>query len=390
MALHRVVKFEATADILGTIRRVCYDLDEQRLVIETINLEEAMVMLHRLEAAAPAKVTIPSTEVDLVAALEAAAINEPRPSFEHAATVTITTQTPVPTIAMTPVEASIEVPVSIPASHSGEPIVEQTPTPREEQAKHGQTNEEIHPADAPPTIVAPANPTPEVPVATLPKPVVAKDPAKPLVSAVPKTEPVTKTSGSATHVVRKRQRVVRDAEAPASSTVDAIQAKAFEEAKAATERELARQWLKDNAEEVAKPPQENNAGGNGTNIQKDFAKVKDDLVGEPIPGESIAPTTVPITDTITAPTQPVLPGSPLDVATPTSTPQTEEVNENGIPLVLINSTSLREVLAYLASHGVTSEQEVLARCVALKPHIGVIDRIINLEERVRRALSLLQ
>jgi len=173
MALHRVVKFEATADILGTIRRVCYDLDEQRLVIETINLEEAMVMLHRLEAAAPAKVTIPSTEVDLVAALEAAAINEPRPSFEHAATVTITTQTPVPTIAMTPVEASIEVRypylLRILENRSWSKL-----HPREEQAKHGQTNEEIHPADAPPTIVAPANPTPEVPVATLPKPVVAR------------------------------------------------------------------------------------------------------------------------------------------------------------------------------------------------------------------------
>lgn len=411
MTIHRVVVFEATADVLGTIRRVRYDLDAQRLSVEAINIEEALVMLQRLEAAAPLSVAVPKNEAELIAAMKAT--EEPKPSFAQPAVVTITPAVP-------------EVPESAPAP-TPEPIVPVQTTPPPASATVGAEEPAVPAAPKSLTVRDKAEP----PLSSAPTVVAKPTPAITKPEATP--ERVQTTSGTpATTVVKRRQRKVAEqpsvvepppvveepavveAEAPTTAPVVAppvaeivvdttaapvivapvVAAPVVVDAvtKAQREREMAQKWLKDNAEELAKPPKgvENGDNGNGNgngNIAKDFAKCRDAVVDEVIPGEALV---VPSNGETVAP----VPGNGTHVETalepaPAAVVTEEKVNEHGVPLDLVNATSLREVLAYYYARGVTEEHEFIARCVAIKPHVGVIQRIINLEERIRRALPLM-
>jgi hypothetical protein len=64
------------------------------------------------------------------------------------------------------------------------------------------------------------------------------------------------------------------------------------------------------------------------------------------------------------------------------------VDDGQLPPEVLNAISLREVLAWLFDQGVVEYEDVLARCFAMQKKVGVLDRITNLEERVKRGVSL--
>lgn len=59
------------------------------------------------------------------------------------------------------------------------------------------------------------------------------------------------------------------------------------------------------------------------------------------------------------------------------------------PEEVLNATSLRAILGYLTTHGVSALAELQATCLAWRDQVPVLGRISNLDERVERTLGVM-
>jgi hypothetical protein len=382
MALHRVTIFEATADVLGTIKKIRFDFEKQELCIEVVNLEEALVMLQRLElpvASRSSGVALPVSEKDLTDVLSGQ----------------------VPYRVETPSEL---------------PVVAQTVSHRQAEPVKALPVQ-VEPVQAEPVTASVAAVNPVVmPVA----PRVVSSAAAPLASSIPKPEAVLLSEGGSSTTVVKRK-VGRPTKAEQQARADA--------------------WLRENASKIAAARGNGNGAGNAAS---DFAADIGSVATEAIPGctlradepsvayiqvvapeeaptaapvaapaavpataPAVVPATAPVEAQVEAPVAaPIAAPEAAPVAVETPEPETasavvqvvaepdETINpisvegDSQLPPEVLNAISLREVLAWLFDQGVVEYEEVLARCFAMQKQVGVLDRITNLEERVKRGVSL--
>jgi len=363
MALHRVTIFEATADVLGTIKKIRFDFEKQELCIEVVNLEEALVMLQRLELPVASRVALPVSEKDLTDVLSG--------------------QAPY----------RVETPAAL-------PVAAPTVSPRKaEPVKASPVQVEPVQAEPVTTSIAAVNP-----IVTPVAPSVVSGAAAPLASSIPKPEAVLLSDGGSSTTVVKRK-VGRPTKAEQQARAEA--------------------WLRENAGKIVAVPGNGNGAGNAAS---DFAADIGSVATEAIPGCTLradepsvaspqvaapvaAPVAVPVTAFVEVPVEaPVAAPVAVPVAAPvaveTPAPETtsavapvvaepdETINpisvegDSQLPPEVLNAISLREVLAWLFDQGVVEYEEVLARCFAMQKQVGVLDRITNLEERVKRGVSL--
>lgn len=62
----------------------------------------------------------------------------------------------------------------------------------------------------------------------------------------------------------------------------------------------------------------------------------------------------------------------------------------GLPDAVRNTTSMRDLLTYLAEHGVDSMDAMVAACVTLQKDVPILAKVPKVDERVRRACEVLQ
>jgi hypothetical protein len=69
----------------------------------------------------------------------------------------------------------------------------------------------------------------------------------------------------------------------------------------------------------------------------------------------------------------------------------EEPTDAGpeLPDNIKNTNSMRDLLTYLADHGVDSADAMVATCTVLKKDVPILSKVPNVDERVRRALDVL-
>lgn len=60
-----------------------------------------------------------------------------------------------------------------------------------------------------------------------------------------------------------------------------------------------------------------------------------------------------------------------------------------LPDHIKNTNSMRDLLTYLAEHGVDSADAMVATCTVLKKEVPILSKVPNVEDRVRRALDVL-
>lgn len=63
---------------------------------------------------------------------------------------------------------------------------------------------------------------------------------------------------------------------------------------------------------------------------------------------------------------------------------------SGLPDAVRNTTSMRDLLTYLAEHGVDSMDAMVAACVTLQKDVPILAKVPKVDERVRRACEVLQ
>ncbi len=64
-------------------------------------------------------------------------------------------------------------------------------------------------------------------------------------------------------------------------------------------------------------------------------------------------------------------------------------NAPELPDNIKNTNSMRDLLTYLAEHGVDSADAMVATCTVLKKDVPILSKVPNVDERVRRALDVL-
>lgn len=64
-------------------------------------------------------------------------------------------------------------------------------------------------------------------------------------------------------------------------------------------------------------------------------------------------------------------------------------NAPELPENIKNTNSMRDLLTYLAEHGVDSADAMVATCTVLKKDVPILSKVPNVDERVRRALDVL-
>lgn len=96
---------------------------------------------------------------------------------------------------------------------------------------------------------------------------------------------------------------------------------------------------------------------------------------------------------------------PIGDTGPTSTAESEQVpakadppvatnghSANGsseVPEELLKAAKLRDVLVYLLEHGCLTSDDLVQRCKSVKDHVPVLQRITDLDDRVKRAAAAL-
>lgn len=63
---------------------------------------------------------------------------------------------------------------------------------------------------------------------------------------------------------------------------------------------------------------------------------------------------------------------------------------SGLPDNVRNTTSMRDLLTYLAEHGVDSMDAMVATCVTIQKEVPILAKVPKVDERVRRACEVLQ
>lgn len=95
----------------------------------------------------------------------------------------------------------------------------------------------------------------------------------------------------------------------------------------------------------------------------------------PAPPKEDAPAAPAVTETKPAPAEKA---APVDVG-----------GQPGLPDHIRGTNSMRDLLTYLVEHGADSADAVVASCVALKKEVPILTKVPNVEDRVRRALEVL-
>lgn len=63
--------------------------------------------------------------------------------------------------------------------------------------------------------------------------------------------------------------------------------------------------------------------------------------------------------------------------------------EGGVPEKIMTATRLRAVLGYMLDHGFETEEDIIQECKRIQFEVPVMARVVNLEERIRRTLQVM-